>query len=127
MGFCTGAFYAVDNVGLRTQQFLIKSANCGLLVIILIGIPAVTGARFGHLAVSSATTAQVLILWGLALAVTGNSFAALSFSKTRKLRLLCLEWALIFGSLLGIEIALVHGYLNFNWLKQGLLWLQKQL
>ncbi len=112
---------------MRTQQFLIKGVNCGLLVIILIGIPAVTGARFGHLSVSSATTAQVLMLWGLTLAVVGNSMAALSFSKAQKLQVLCWEWAVIFVSLLGIEIALIHGYVNFNWLKQGLLWLQKQL
>ena len=43
MGFSAGAFYAVDKPGLRTQQFLIKSVNCGLLVIILIGVPTVTG------------------------------------------------------------------------------------
>ncbi len=127
MAFSAGAFYAVDETGLRTQQFLIKGVNCGLLVIILIGIPTVTGARFGHLSVSSATTAQVLILWSLTLAVVGNSMAALSFGKAQKLQVLCWEWAVIFGSLLGIEVALIHGYLNFNWLKQGLLWLQKQL
>ena len=109
------------------QRFLIKVINCGLLVIILIGVPAITGTRFGHLAVSSAPTAQMLMLWGLSLAVVGNSVAALLFGRAQKLQMLCWEWALVFGSLLGIEYAMIHGYLNFNWLKRGLLWLQKHL
>ena len=108
-------------------QFCIKCINCGLLVIILIGIPAITGARFGHLEISSARTAQALKLWGLSLALVGNSVAALSMGKARKEQALCCEWALVFASLFGIEYALSHGHLNFNWLKQSLLWLQKHL
>jgi hypothetical protein len=40
---------------------------------------------------------------------------------------LCWEWAAVFGALLGVEFAFVQGWLNFNWLKQTLLWLQKHL
>jgi hypothetical protein len=32
-----------------------------------------------------------------------------------------------FGGLLGVECAMAHGYLNFHWLKQMLLWLQQRL
>jgi len=47
--------------------------------------------------------------------------------KDRKERTLCWKWAVAFGVLLGVEYACFQGHLNFNWLKQTLLWLQKLL
>ena len=107
------------------QQFLIKCVNCALLIILLIGIPAVTGARFWNWQVSSVPAARTLLLWGLALATAGNAATALFGIRGRKERKLCWEWAAVFGALLGVEYAFVHGWFNFNWLRQILLWLQE--
>jgi hypothetical protein len=105
---------------------LIKSVNCGLLCIILIGIPAIAGTRFGSLQVSSIPTTQRLMLWGLSLVAAANAIAALGGVKDRKSRRLCRYWAMGFIGLLSLEVALAHGYLDFQWLKQSLLWLQER-
>src|SRR5439155_8920215 len=54
--------------GSTTQAMLralIQCANGFLLIIILIGIPAITSARLGSLQLSSAPKTQMLTLWGL--------------------------------------------------------------
>jgi hypothetical protein len=107
------------------QRLLIITTNCVLLALLLVGSPAVTGAQFWNWQVSSVPAARTLMLWGLALAAAGNAAAALFGIRGRKERKLCWEWAAVFGALLGAEYAFVHGRLNFNWLKQFLLWLQK--
>ena len=38
---------------------------------------------------------------------------------------LCAEWAFIFGGLLFLEYAFIRDWINFNWLKNFLVWLQK--
>jgi hypothetical protein len=44
--------------------------------------------------------------------------------KGRKERILCWEWAAVFGVLLFAYSAFVLGYFKFDWLKNILLWLQ---
>jgi len=105
---------------------LIQCANGFLLIIILIGIPAITSARFGSLQLSFAPKTQMLTLWGLALAAVANSFVALALVRGRKERLLCWRWAAIFGMMLLIEYMFAHAYLNFDWLREALQWLQKR-
>ena len=56
-----------------------------------------------------------------------NAVAALVWIKDRKAQILCWEWVLAFGGLIGIEYAMVKGYLNFDWLKQILVWIQGHL
>jgi hypothetical protein len=107
------------------QRLLFITTNCVLLALLLVGSPAVTGARFWNWQISSIPAAQTLALGGLALATVGNAGTALFLIKGRKERKLCWEWAAVFGALLGVEFAFVQGRLNFNWLKQILLWLQK--
>ncbi|HTV62214.1 MAG TPA: hypothetical protein VMH30_06565 [Verrucomicrobiae bacterium] len=109
------------------QRFLIKCCNCGWLIIIVIGIPAVTRARFGHLQITSAPKLQLLLFWGQALALAGNIFAAGFLIKGRKERMLCWEWAGVFGALLFAYAGFVLGYFNFNWLRNTLLWMQNHL
>jgi hypothetical protein len=109
------------------QRFLIKCVNCALLVIIVIGIPSVTRAAFGNLQISSGSKSQLLLFWGMSLALAGNIFAAAFLIKGRKERVLCWEWAAVFGALLFAYAAFVLGYFNFNWLKRFLLWLQNHL
>ena len=107
------------------QRFLIQCANCVLLAIIFLGIPAVTGAQFGGWQITAIPQARRVIFWGLGLAVAGNAGAALGPVKSRKERKLCWEWMAVFIGLLLIQYAYLRGHFNFNWLKQTLLWLQK--
>jgi len=107
------------------SRLLIQCLNTFLLIVILVGIPAVTSARFGNLLLSSAAQAQRLTLWGLAVVAGANGVFALGLIKGRKERLLCWKWAASFLVLLSIEYSLVHGYVNFDWLKAALEWVQK--
>jgi hypothetical protein len=107
------------------QRFLIVTTNCAVLALLLIGLPAATREHFGDVQLSSASTGRLLMFWGLGIAAAANIFAALVFAKGRKLKILCWEWAVIFGGLWLADYAFVRGWFNFDWLKQTLLWLQK--
>jgi hypothetical protein len=60
----------------------------------------------------------------LGFAAAANIFAALIFVKVRKQKILCWEWAAVFGGLLLAYYGFTRGYFNFNWLKHALQWLQ---
>jgi hypothetical protein len=107
------------------QRFLIVTTNCALLALLLIGLPAATREHFGDVQLSSASTGRRLMFWGLGIAAAANIFAALTFVKGRKQKILCWEWAVIFGGLWLADYGFVRGWFNFDWLKQALLWLQK--
>jgi len=107
------------------RRFSIITANCTLLVFLVIGIPAATGAKLGHWQVSSEPAARMVLFWGMGIAAAGNILAALFLIKGRKEKILCWEWAAVFSALLLAQWAFTRGYFNFEWLKQLLLWLQK--
>ena len=109
------------------RQFLIKCINCALLIVILIGVPAITGVRFGSLQISSAPRTQMLILWGMSLAAAVNTLGAFGALGHFGDRRLCRDWAITFVGLLGVEYAFFHGYLSFGWLKQSLIWFKRHL
>ena len=107
------------------QRFLIITTNCALLALLLIGLPAATRERFGNVELSSASTGQALMFWGLGIAAAANILAALIFVKGRKPKILCCEWAAIFVALLLAYYGFTRGWFDFEWLKQILLWFQK--
>ena len=109
---------------LLVLRLAIQLINSFLLIVILIGIPAITSARFGNLQLSSSPKAHRLTLWGLALAAAANAIAAESVAKGRKERVVCGWWIAGFLALLAVEYLHFNGYFNFNWLKQALLWVQ---
>jgi hypothetical protein len=109
------------------QRFLIITTNCALLALLLIGLPAATRAQLGNVQFSSASTGRLLMFWGLGIAAAANIFAALVFIKGRKQKFLCWEWAAVFGALLLAYYGFMRGYLNFDWLKHALEWLQNHL
>jgi hypothetical protein len=109
------------------QRFLIKCANCAVLVLIVIGIPSITRVEFRGLEIGSDEKLRLLLFWSFALAIGLNLFAGLFLVKSKKERLLCWEWAAVFGVLLFAYCAFVFGYLNFDWLKNFLLRLQSHL
>ena len=104
------------------QRFVISAANCVLLVVLLVGVPEVSGVRFWHWQLSSLPAARTLTFWGLLLAAAAN--AGVTFLvKGRKNRKFCWLWAALFTALVGGEYAYERGYFNFEWLKRALLWL----
>lgn len=107
------------------QRFLIITTNCALLVLLLIGLPAATRAQLGNVQFSSAATGQLIMFWGLGIAAAANILAALMFVKARKNKILCWEWAAIFGGLWLAYFGFVRGWFDFEWLKHALQWLQK--
>ncbi len=107
------------------QRILIITANGVLLVFLLIGLPAAARAQWGNLQISSATTGRLLMFCGLGIAAAANLFAALFLLKVRKQKILCWEWAAVFGGLLLAFFAYTRGYLDFAWLTHALQWLQK--
>ena len=107
------------------RRFLIHGVNFALLSTILIGIPIIAGTHWGNLEISSTPVMRRLMLWGLALAGAANAVVIVVAAKERRDRRACWGWALVFAGLLLVVWAVQRGYLNFNWLKQSLLWLQK--
>lgn len=108
------------------KGLLIKCVNFGLLVLVVIGIPAITRVEFHGWLLGSSAKLQLLLFWSLAIAVGFNLLAALFLMKTRKDRVLCLEWAAVYGVLLFVYCAFTLGYFNFDWLKNFLLRLQRR-
>lgn len=104
-------------------RFLIKILNVAWLVIIFIGVPAITHAQFGQWNITKAGTARLLIYGGLTLGLVANVASGLGFKKNKDKRL-CWEWAAVFGGLLIVQYAYTNNYLNFNWLKEALQWVQ---
>lgn len=109
------------------QRLLVNSVNAALLVVIFIGVPAVTRAQLGNLEISSAPTAQNVMLGGLIFAVVINVLGAILFAPGPKAKISCAKWTCIFAGLLFLEYAFIRGWFNFHWLKQFLLWLEKYL
>ena len=102
------------------KRFLIKCVNCALLVLVVIGIPAMTRVEFRGFQIGSAQKFQLLLFWTLAIALALNILAAAFWTKVRKDRLLCWEWAAVFGILLFAYCAFTFGYYNFDWLRNFL-------
>jgi hypothetical protein len=109
------------------QRVLIIAVNCALLVLLLIGLPAATRDQFGNVQLSSAATNRMMMFTGLGIAAGLNVFGALFLIKARKQKIICWEWAGVFGALLLVYYAFLRGYFNFEWLKKTLLWLQHHL
>ncbi len=109
------------------QRILIQAVNFFLLMVLFVGVPAVAHAQFGDWQITPATTIHHLIFAGLLIAAAGNVLSAWLLIKSKKERILCWEWAVVFGGLLAVQFAFIQGYLNFDWLKQALQWLQKHL
>ena len=106
------------------QRIFVNVVNCALLVLILIGVPAISHKQFWHWQISSAPTAEKLTFGGLILAIGANVLAATIFFKNPKAKESCAKWSFIFGGILFLEYACFRGWLNFDWLKNSLLWMQ---
>lgn len=109
------------------QRLFINSVNCALLILVLIGIPAITRKQFWNWQISSAPMAEKLTFGGLILAIALNVLGATIFVPGPKAKTLCAKWTFVFGGFLFVEYAFIHGWINFDWLKNWMLWIQQHL
>jgi hypothetical protein len=109
------------------QRLVINTINCALLILIVIGVPAITHKQFWDWEISSTPAAQRLTFGGLILAIVVNVLGATIFVPGPKAKALCAKWSFIFGGFLFLEYAFIRDWINFNWLKNSLLWLQQHL
>jgi hypothetical protein len=77
--------------------------------------------QFRSYLIGSAPKLQLLLFWSLAIALGLNIFAGSFLIKAKKDRVMCWEWAALYGALLFAYCAHTFGYLNFDWLKNLLL------
>jgi hypothetical protein len=108
------------------QRLLVQLANVFVLVVIVIGVPAITSLRFGSVRLSSDPKLQMLTLGGLGLAAALNLIGALALVSDKKGRKACWAWALLFALMLAAEYAYIRGYLPFGWLKNFLEWIEEK-
>ncbi len=109
------------------QIILIQLLNWTALVLILVGIPAITSLQFGSLQLGSVPIARQLILGGCTLSVALNFLGAVWLAKGKRARNLCRNWAFVMAALLLVHVLLFKGYIHFDWLKESLLWLRDHL
>lgn len=107
------------------RRSAIHVANVCVLVIVMIGLPAVASLRLGGVAISSIETRHLLVFWSAVLAASGNLIAIRFVARDAKERRRCRDWALLYLALLGAEWLYHRGDLQFGWLKNWLLKLRQ--
>lgn len=123
------AFWFLQLQGMAIKKPIRRSAirltNLCLLVIVLIGLPAVASLRVGGLALSSVEIRHQLVFWSAAVAVVANLWASRVLARDAAGRRSCYEWAFVFLVLLLAEWLYHRGYLGFGWLKEALMRLRR--
>lgn len=112
-----------DDMALKKplRRSAIHGVNICLLVVVLIGLPAVASLRLGGMAISSVETRHQLVFWSALLAAAGNVAAFRFIAHDAQERRRCRDWALLFLALSGAEWLYHRGDLSFGWLKNWLL------
>lgn len=106
---------------------LIRLFNGIVLMIILIGLPAITSLHFGSLRITADPTYQRLTIAALGLATGLNIFLSIWPGGPRRVIRTLRQWAAIHAAFLITFYLAFHDYLDFTWLKDALLWLQNQV
>lgn len=107
------------------HPFLIHLANSVWMVVVLVGVPAVTSAQVGSIRLSAMPEFRMLTLGGLALGAACNLVAG--FLASGKSRRVYWAWALPYSAGWIIYLLLFNRQINFGWLKEALLWLKRTL
>ena len=103
------------------KALLIQSLNSVWLVLIFIGVPAISSLRLGSLQIASRPIWHMLVLWGVGLALGTNAVLYWKGVRSKKEKRVCLRW--MFGyALLGCAFwAYSEKWIEFYWLKDLLL------
>lgn len=104
------------------RRHLVHLINAGLLIVVFIGFPAITGRNLGSLRLSDHRVLYQLTVSGLILGIVLNGIFAWIAVRTRKERWICVSWGLLLGLFLFVVMGQAAGWLHFRWLKEWLLW-----
>jgi hypothetical protein len=104
------------------RRSLIQLINVGVLILVFIMVPAITGRNLGSLRLSDHSILFQLTVGGLCVGIALNALLAWAAVRTRKDRALCLGWAGLFGLCLFLVLGQAAGWLHFRWLKDWLVW-----
>lgn len=105
----------------------VRLVNTAWLVITLIGVPAITGLKFGGLRLSAVRIGETLTLLFIAVAIVGNVVARFALARDGQTRAVCDRWAGV-HAFFGVVFLLVFAeIIHFEWLKQWLLWLDAKM
>jgi len=111
-----GMKHLVDRV---TPVSAIHALNAGLIVVLMIGVPAVTGIELGSLRISSNRWLQRLLLAGLGLGV-GLNLAMGWWCRPRRQRAAYRGWTLLHAAMLTVAMLTYSGRIHFDWLRDFL-------
>jgi cell division protein FtsW (lipid II flippase) len=103
-------------------KHLVHLINAGMLIVLFIGFPAITGRNLGSWRISSHSLLHQLTAGGLWLGIGVNIVLAWAVFRTRKERRLCLAWAILLGLLLFVLMGQAAGWIHFGWLRDWLFW-----
>lgn len=106
------------------KPWLIQLGNGLWLMIIFIGVPAVSSLRFGSLQIASRPTWHMLAIGGIALGGIVNACYYGIFARTKREKRMCMNW--LFGyAFFGMAFwAYSERIIQFDWLKNILLKIQ---
>lgn len=105
------------------HRLAIHVGNGAWLIVVLVGVPAVTSMQLGELGLSSLPEFRMLTLAGMAAGAAGNLVCGwLRVAKPRKL---WWHWTFVYVAGLGVYLLMFSGHLRFGWLKEALLWLKR--
>ena len=104
------------------SRLFIHVGNYVWLVIVLIGVPVITGMQVGGINVSATSKFQMLTLAGLGIGSAINLFGG--WWLVGKPRRTCWKWTAIYLVIFVTFYLLFSGYIHFDWLKKALLWLK---
>lgn len=107
------------------RRSAIHIANVCVLVVVMIGLPAVASLRFGGVTISSVETRHLLVFWCAAGAAVFNMLASRLVAGDARERRRCRDWAMLYLALMSAEWLYHRGDLSFGWLKNWLLRLRR--
>ncbi|XOV69418.1 MAG: hypothetical protein ACFHW5_11930 [Verrucomicrobiota bacterium] len=109
------------------KSWLIQLGNGIWLVIIFIGVPAISSLRFGSLQIASRPIWHMLALSGIGLGWIVNAVIYWKFTRTKREKRMCFSWILGYTFFAASFWAYSEKIIQFHWLKNLLLSIQQML